>query len=151
MMGREARIDRETPKTLLSARAKERDRLKALASLVQSEAHWAKILKDMPTDDDREAMEQEVAPYLPWRRCGNKACETGDAGVWVPVLLLRAIPGGPTWRAQVLLKVCTACREKIRVEDVLTEDMRTRIAEGHEGSAKYPDWRLTTLTFDALQ
>ena len=155
-MGRESNVQRAEPKSHVRARAhareQERERLRLLASKVQNEEHWATILDSCPTPEDRDSLEREVAPLLPWRRCGSRSCETHDTPCWLPVLLLRSTREGDTGRADLLLRVCTVCRERITVEDVLTDEVWTRILSGYlERGARLPVRSLTTLTFDAVQ
>lgn len=151
-MGRESRVIREAPHQWTEARERERDRLKDLASRVKDEAHWDFILKACPTESDRESLEREVAPFLPWRTCANKECESGETPTWLPVLELRETADDSPARAQLLLRVCGPCRAIITLADVLTPDTWARIVAGYEESgAPQPDPSLTTLTFDQVQ
>lgn len=147
-MGRESRLVRFEPKHITA----ERKRLQDYAALVKDEAHWQLILKSCPTQEDRDSLEREMAPMLAFRRCGNRDCESQAPPLWVPTLLLRVTPDGPVSRAQVLMTVCSPCRERIRVDDVLTLDLWTRICDGYTAQgAPLPEQALTTLTFDAVQ
>ena len=151
-MGRESRILREEPHRWTQARELERDRLKDLASRVQDEAHWQFILNACPAEADRESLEREVGPFLSWRRCANKECESGEVPTWLPVLELRETADDTPGRAQLLLRVCGPCRAIITLSDVLTPDTWARIVAGYtESGAPAPDPTLTTLTFDQVQ
>lgn len=150
-MGRESSVLRLVPKSQAAKEAAERARLRDFADRVTDEAHWQAILDSAETPESRAELDRVVGPLLPFRRCANKECESGDAGIWVPVLLFRCYLDGPTTRMTVQRKVCTVCREAITLDDILTDEVWARaIAAYLEADAAWPDRSLTTITFDPV-
>jgi hypothetical protein len=147
-MGRDAKL------RLASTRTDEdfeRQKLERFAELVTDEAHWQRILADA-SDASREELERVVGPMLSFRKCLNKECTSGEPAIWLPVLLLRAYPGGPTSRQMILGRVCTPCKDLITVEDVLTDDVWIRTVTSYTEAGKpWPYRPITTLTFEGVQ
>lgn len=89
---------------------------------------------------------------IPVERLRGKGCDRAGcfgAAMFVPVLLIYARKGVPNSdspaKAEVALKVCADCKDRLRVADVLDEGTWSAICEGIERRGLPPPDRTRTL------
>lgn len=130
----------------------ERQAVQRLANSVESEAHWAQILKTADPDS-RVELERVVGPMLAFRRaavCTTPDCDSGQPGLWQPVLVIRA-PQVPeeAW-VPIELKLCDSCKNEAQLSDFLTDSIWRQVLDQCAATTIPPVRRLTTLTFDRV-
>lgn len=131
----------------------QRQAVQRLANSVQSEAHWAQILKSAPSEESRAELERVVAPRLPFRRtnlCTTPDCASGQPGDYQPVLVIRA-PGVPeeAW-VPIELRLCETCKNEAQLADFLTDSIWAQVLEQLAPTTIPPVRRLTSLTWDRI-
>jgi len=137
----------------IRADAQARGALMAMAAKVQDEAHWQSILAKAETDAQREELERVIGPLLAFRRpdtaCTTPECDSGEPGVWQPVLVV-ANPVDPTdtsW-VPIELRLCDTCKAEASVEHFVTDDIWRQIIHAWDQPQWPPVRRLTRLTWD---
>lgn len=147
---RDIRIQK-VPKTA-SERELHRQQVQQLASRVSSEEHWTAILASAGTDDQREELERVVGPMLTFRRaaaCTTPDCDSGDPGVWTPVLEVRSpfAQNDPSW-VPIELRLCESCKADAQLASFLTEGIWSQVLANWDDPAMPPVQRLTSLTWE---
>lgn len=73
------------------------------------------------------------------------------APAWRPVLVVRARGAAAPIRVVMGLGLCSGCKAKVRLADLLTDGVWAHVSDGLErAGARAPDRELTALDFCAL-
>ncbi len=132
----------------------QRQAVQRLANAVESEAHWAQVLRDAPSPESRAELERVVGPMLRFRRqflCTTPDCDSGKPGIWQPSLVIRAPHvAEPAW-VPIELFLCETCKNEATLKDFLTDSIWEQVLEQMSVEAVPPVRRLTTLQFDRIQ
>jgi hypothetical protein len=129
--------------------------LQQWANRVESEAHWAQILRDAPSSESRAELERVVGPLLTFRRtflCTTPDCDSGQPGIWQPTLVIRP-PGVDTqaW-VPIELLLCETCKLDASLKDFLTESIWAQVLDQFtDPTTPPPVKRLTTLEWSRVQ
>lgn len=130
----------------------QRKQVAALVAAVESEAHWQQILNSA-TPESREELERVVGPMLPFRRaapCTTPGCDSGQHGVWQPVLVVGSpVSLEPSW-VPVELRLCDQCKADAAVGDFLTDSIWDQILVNWPEPDAPPVRRLVSLQFDRV-
>lgn len=132
----------------------QRQAVQRLANAVESEAHWAQILRDAPSPANREELERVVGPMLKFRRtflCTTPDCDSGKPGLWQPSLVIRAPGFDATAWVPVELFLCETCKLDATLRDFLTDSIWAQVLEQFDPTTPPPVRRLTTLQWDRVQ
>ncbi len=131
----------------------QRQAVQRLANSVESEAHWAQILKTAESPESRAELERVVGPMLPFRRaavCTTPDCASGLPGLWQPVLVVRSpLAPDPAW-VPIELHLCETCKNEATLEDFLTAGIWAQILDQFDATTPPPIRRLTTLSWDRV-
>lgn len=132
----------------------QRQTLQRLANAVRDEQHWQDILAAAETPESRDELERLVGPKLRFRRacpCTTPECESGDPGLWQPVLEVRSpmTPNAPAW-VPIELRLCEGCKSDAEVQHFLTDAIWRQILHQWAVDDPPPVKRLTTLKFDRV-
>lgn len=130
----------------------ERQAVQRLANSVESEAHWAQILKTAG-ETERTELERVVGPMLAFRRaavCTTPDCDSGQPGMWQPVLIIQA-PQVPekAW-VPIELKLCETCKNEAQLSDFLTDGIWRQVLDQCAATTIPPVRRLTSLSWDRV-
>lgn len=131
----------------------QRRQVQQFAERVESEAHWAQILKSAPSAESRAELERVVGPLLRFRRpflCTTPDCDSGQPGLWQPSLVIR--PPGVDTQAWVPIELflCETCKNEATLKDFLTDGIWEQIIEQLADQTLPPVRRFTTLQWDRI-